>query len=344
MRNKTIDRRWLPLNALRAFQGVAKHGAFTTAANALLISQSTLSRHVMALEQFAGVQLFARRPHALTLTDAGRHLLSAVMRSFEGLELALDDIRNEGRQADRTLRVQMPLSFAMQLGVPILRDFRRAHAQLNIELVSADSAPHSPEDVAVVYSRPTVTDLITDLLWPARLSVACHPSLAAHNTAKELASFIAANEIVHVQSAALPRHHVWSQFVRQAGLPPIHGARSVVFDTAALAVQYVLSGRGIALIDTVLFSDEVRAGRLAVPFDVTLDEGYGYHLITHPAALSDTTIALFRSWLIDRFATTAVSSARSMRLVAANDRKAVDGFSGKRTRRDRAELLRHARA
>ena len=55
MRKKTIDRRWLPLNALRAFEGVAKHGSFTAAANALLISQSALSRHVIALERLIGV-------------------------------------------------------------------------------------------------------------------------------------------------------------------------------------------------------------------------------------------------------------------------------------------------
>ena len=60
MQKKTIDRRWLPLNALRAFEGVAKHGSFTAAANALLISQSALSRHVIALERLTGVQLFER--------------------------------------------------------------------------------------------------------------------------------------------------------------------------------------------------------------------------------------------------------------------------------------------
>ena len=55
MSKKSIDRRWLPLNALRAFEGVAKHGSFTAAAHALLISQSALSRHVIALERLVGV-------------------------------------------------------------------------------------------------------------------------------------------------------------------------------------------------------------------------------------------------------------------------------------------------
>ncbi len=96
MNKPAIGRRWLPLNALRAFEGVAKHGSFTVAANTLLISQSALSRHVIALETLIGAQLFERRPHSLVLTQAGQHLLPAVVRSFDRLEYALDDIRNEG--------------------------------------------------------------------------------------------------------------------------------------------------------------------------------------------------------------------------------------------------------
>jgi LysR family glycine cleavage system transcriptional activator len=44
VQKKTIDRRWLPLNALRAFEGVAKHGSFTAAANALLIMAASRPR------------------------------------------------------------------------------------------------------------------------------------------------------------------------------------------------------------------------------------------------------------------------------------------------------------
>ena len=134
MAKTNIDRRWLPLNALRAFEGVAKHLSFTAAANALLISQSALSRHVIALEKLIGAQLFERRPHALVLTKAGQLLLPAVMKSFDRLEYALDDIRNENATSLRTLRVQMPPSFAVHLAVPILRDFKRAAAEVEIDL------------------------------------------------------------------------------------------------------------------------------------------------------------------------------------------------------------------
>ncbi|MBS0578745.1 MAG: LysR family transcriptional regulator [Proteobacteria bacterium] len=319
---KTTDRRWLPLNALRAFEGVAKHGSFTAAANALLISQSALSRHVIALERLTGVQLFDRRPHALTLTKAGQHLLPAVAKSFDRLEYALDDIRNEGAPLQRTLRVQMPPSFAVQLAVPILQDFRRDSAGVDIDLISPYGVgpPLGDVDVAVVYSKPTVTDLVSDLLWPVRLSILCHPNIAASHRGKDLASFIEANEIVHVRIADLPRHHVWTQLARQEGLKGVNIERGLVFDTAVLAVQYALSGQGIALVDTNLFAEHINAGRLVKPFPATLDDGYGYYLTTHPEGLSDTAISLFRSWLIRRFGPReAATPAPAVQLAVSNE-------------------------
>jgi DNA-binding transcriptional LysR family regulator len=321
VQKKTIDRRWLPLNALRAFEGVAKHGSFTAAANALLISQSALSRHVIALERLTGVQLFERRPHALTLTKAGQHLLPAVVKSFDRLEYALDDIRNEGAPAQRTLRVQMPPSFAVQLAVPILRDFRRASTEVDIDLISPYGVgpPMGDVDVAVVYSRPAVTDLVTDLLWSVRLSILCHPDIAAAHRGRTLGAFIEANEIVHVRIADVPRHHAWSQFVRSQGLSGVSIERGLVFDTAVLAAQYALSGQGIALVDTNLFAEELSSGRLVKPFEATLDDGYGYYLTTHPEGLGDTAIALFRSWLIERFGMRGTTSARPVQLAVSNE-------------------------
>jgi LysR family glycine cleavage system transcriptional activator len=320
MDKKAIDRRWLPLNALRAFEGVAKHGSFTAAANALLISQSALSRHVIALERLTGVQLFERRPHALTLTKAGQYLLPAVVKSFDRLEYALDDIRNEGAPAQRTLRVQMPPSFAVQLGVEILRDFRRTSTDVDIDLISPYGVgpPLGDVDVAVVYSKPTVTDLVSDLLWPVRLSLVCHPNIAAAHRGKDLGAFIEANELIHVRIADTPRHQFWSEFTRQNGLAGMSVERGLVFDTVVLAVQYALGGQGIALADTNLFAEELRSGKLVKPFEATLDDGYGYYLTTQPEGLADTAIALFRSWLIERFGSRGVTAAPAVQLAVSN--------------------------
>jgi LysR family glycine cleavage system transcriptional activator len=146
----------------------------------------------------------------------------------------------------------------------------------------------------------------------------CHPDLARAHEGKSLGELIAANELVHVRLADLPRYHNWGEFIRQAGVREADVERGLVFDTAALAVQYVLSGEGLALVDANLFADDIRAGRLVRPFEETLDDGYGYYLITQPDDLGDTAIALFRSWLIRRFGTKPAAVAAPFRLVQAH--------------------------
>jgi DNA-binding transcriptional LysR family regulator len=179
--------------------------------------------------------------------------------------------------------------------------------------------PLNEVDVAVVYSKPTVTDLVKDLLWPVRLGLLCHPSIAERHKGKSLGEFIAANELIHVRLSDTPRHHLWSQFARQAGLHAVNVERGLVFDTALLAVQYALSGEGIALIDTYMFGDYIESGRLIKPFENMLDDGYGYYLITHPEGLGDTAIALFRSWLIERFGSASGSMPAGIHLAVSNE-------------------------
>jgi DNA-binding transcriptional LysR family regulator len=215
----------------------------------------------------------------------------------------------------------MPPSFAVHLAVPILRDFRRANSEVEIDLVSPYGVgpPPNDVDVAVVYSQPTVTDMVSDLLWPVRLGILCHPDVAARHAGKDLASFLRDNELIHVRIADLPRHHVWAQFMKKANLGPFNFDRGLVFDTSMLAVQYALSGEGIALVDLHMFRDDVAAGRLVQPFDLTLDDGYGYYLVTPPEALSDTAIALFRSWLIEQFGTKQPDAASTASIAGSSD-------------------------
>ena len=75
----------------------------------------------------------------------------------------------------------------------------------------------------------------------------------------------------------------------------------------------------IALCDPNLFAEEIRQGRLVKPFAASLDDGYGYYLITHPEGLGDTAIALFRSWLIERFGSREASPSPPVQLAVSNE-------------------------
>lgn len=298
-----MDRKWLPLNALRAFEAAGKHLSFTAAANSLTVAQSAVSRHVIVLENFLGVPLFERRPQQLVLTEAGQHLLPVVSKSFDRIDQALSDIIKEGRSPRRALKVSLPATFAHQLAVPILKDFRAEHPGVTLDIESdMGHGLDNEADVAVVFTEPSVSDTVLDLLWMERLSILCHPSVAAKADPSDPASFIETNDLLHMKLDNRSRHHQWDLFARGIGRPDLDVDRGLVFDTSRLVVQYALSGEGLALVDPMLFKAEIDAGLLVSPFDVVVDGGYGYYLSTHPEDLNDEAVALFRSWLINRFA------------------------------------------
>ena len=301
----SFDRRWLPLNALRAFEAVASRLSFTAGAHALRVSQSALSRHVIGLEELLGRRLLERRPHGLTLTVAGAALLPAVAQSFDRIEDVLNGIVRDAAPAPRTLRVHMPPSFLQQLGLPIVQDFRREFPEILVDVSTSygTGLPARDLDVAVVYDRPQVSDAVRDLLWMVRVTPVCAPALAAKSASagQDLAAFLRTNELLHVKLNDQPRGALWADFARQCGLN-LDTGRGVAFDTAVIAVQCAMSGTGVALADVDMFAREIREGRLAAPFPAALEDGYGYYLTLHPESLADPAVATFRSWMIGRFA------------------------------------------
>lgn len=78
----------MTLNQLRYFRVLAKTEHYSKAADALGISQPSLSRAISLLEEELNVLLFTRRGRNVVLTDAGRALLryveagAAAMRDY----------------------------------------------------------------------------------------------------------------------------------------------------------------------------------------------------------------------------------------------------------------------
>ena len=64
-----------PLELLVAFESAARHLSFTRAGDEIALTQSAVSRQMLALEDRLGVPLFRRLHRALALTEDGASLL-----------------------------------------------------------------------------------------------------------------------------------------------------------------------------------------------------------------------------------------------------------------------------
>ena len=305
-----MNRRWLPLNALRAFEAVGKHLSFTGGAAALSVSQSAMSRHVSALESLLGKQLFERDAGRLVLTPSGQELLAVVAKSLERIEQTMNAIRDENVPG-RAMRLHVPPSLLQQMFMPMLGDFHRDHPEFRIDVSSANviGLPLTELDMAIVYDRPNVDDRITDLLWKVRVAPLCSAQTAAATGAATgaaaggaaLEEFLAGQELLHLKLDGQPRDLLWGDYLQRNAitLPMIGG---LAFDTAIASAKYAMTSGGVMLGDVDMFAAEIAAGQLVMPYDAVLEDGYGYYLKLHADDLADPAIAVFRSWLISRFA------------------------------------------
>jgi LysR family glycine cleavage system transcriptional activator len=301
-RTQPVNRRWLPLNALRAFDAVGQRLSFTAGAQALNVSQSAVSRHIISLEELLGHKLFDRSGPALALTEAGRALLPEVSKSFDRIEQTMNAICLDPATS-RPIRIHVPPSLLQQVVMPMLRAFRAEHPDVRIDIASSHvvGLPSAETDMAIVFDRPNIDDRVTDLLWMVRVAPVCSPQTAARHRGKPLAQFLADNDLLHVKLEGQPRGLLWSTYADQCRIA-LDADRGLAFDANSLAVGYAMHSDGVALADIDMFAPEIASGRLCAPYDAIINDGFGYYLKLRPEDLSDPTIALVRSWLIARFA------------------------------------------
>ena len=260
-----------------------------------------MSRHVGGLEEVLGKQLFVRDASRLQLTAAGEELLPVVSKCLDRLEQTMNAIRDD-EVTGRSLRLHVPPSLLQQLFLPMLRDFHAEHPDIRLDVSSAHvtGLPQTDFDMAIAYDRPNVDDRITDLLWMVRVAPLCSPETAKMIEGKSLESFLQNQELLHVKLDGQPRDLLWTAYLRQSGLAvPAHDG--LAFDTGIAAAQYAMSANGVFLGDVDMFAQEIADGRLVMPYDAIIEDGYGYYLKLHADDLADPAISMFRSWLISRF-------------------------------------------
>ena len=147
-----MKRRLPSLNALRAFEAVARHLSMTKAAEELNVTPAAVSRQIKTLEDYLGVTLFRRANKALFLTDAGQACLPSLTRGFDLLAAAIRDLGVF--DARRPLTVSVTPSFGAQWLVPRLDRFRALHPTFDVRIDASTRLVdfrHDDVDLAVRY-------------------------------------------------------------------------------------------------------------------------------------------------------------------------------------------------
>ncbi|WP_406437374.1 LysR family transcriptional regulator [Streptomyces sp. NBC_01613] len=164
----SVDPRRLRADDLRYLLALSRTGRLVTAADALGVDHTTVSRRIAALEKSVGLRLIERGRDGWTLTEIGRAVSEYARAIDEAVDRVADTVAGQDAPSlHGTVRVSAPDGFGTAVATPALVRVRRQHPQLQVELITATrqlALRPSGFDLALVIGVPSSSHLVTEHL------------------------------------------------------------------------------------------------------------------------------------------------------------------------------------
>ncbi len=290
-----------PLNALRAFEAAGRHLSLTRAAGELHVTPAAVSHQVKGLEGYLGVKLFRRVGNSLLLTDAGQACLPGLSEGFDRLAEAIE--RLEQHDARGPLQVSVAPAFASKWLVPRLERFATAHPDIDVRIsASLEVVDFDREgfDAAIRLGRGSYPGLEVHELFAESVVPMCAPSLIEGPHPLRKPADLHHHVLLHDDSLRFHRAAPdWPMWLRAADVKDVDASRGPHFSHPDHAMQASMDGAGVVLGWRTLAAADLAAGRLAIPFDVTLPMDLAFFFVCPQVAAERPQVVAFRDWLLE---------------------------------------------
>lgn len=164
--------------ALLQTLAVAEHLNFRHAANALGVSQSSVSARVKALEEDLGILIFERHARGVRLTEAGRHFIERVAVSVDQLNHAVKTAGMLARGDHGRLRMGVHALISGSFLDMLLGQYHEQHPRIDVEITESTARDAVMQlradrlDVIFVAGSPGTPDYHSRRIWSEPLLAA----------------------------------------------------------------------------------------------------------------------------------------------------------------------------
>ncbi|MCB5175584.1 MULTISPECIES: LysR family transcriptional regulator [Microvirga] len=290
------------VTGMQVFVRVAALGSFSAAARSLDLSQTMVTKHVVALESRLGVKLLHRSTRRLVLTEAGRSYLASCERILADIEEAEASASLDRVEPRGTLRLNVPLTFGFRRIVPALATFSRLYPAVEVDLGLADRYVDLIEegwDLAIRIGRLKDSSLVARRLAPCRTIVCAAPSyLEARGVPRSLDDLAGHNCLGYTLPSAIGANR-WAFGAEGDRVVPVRGNLRANNGDALLAAA--VAGQGLIYQPTFLVGDALRDGSLVrvLPGLPTLE--LGVHAMLPSGRQAPAKVRAFVEFLAERF-------------------------------------------
>jgi len=126
------------MSSMAVFRRVVEAKNFSAVARETNMSQSTVSKHIAALEERLGAKLLNRSTRSLKLTEAGKEYYHHCVRILNDFQEAEASIGKGKIKPTGTLRISTSAAFGRTCLLPYLDEFFNAYPDINIDLLFDD--------------------------------------------------------------------------------------------------------------------------------------------------------------------------------------------------------------
>jgi LysR family glycine cleavage system transcriptional activator len=292
------------LNALRAFESVARRLSFSRAAEELFVTKAAVAQQIRLLEEEVGAPLVERSGRGLKLTEAGAAGAASLSDGFAMLARGARAMREaKGR---RFLVINASASFAATWLVGRIGKFKGRHPDIDV-LLDADPREDNLErgaaDASIRWGDGVFPGLATTKLFREDVFPVCTPSVVESEPKLRTPADLNRRTLLHLEwNPSAPTWPTWSDWLKAAGTSEVEATRGIYFNQMSMAISAAAQGQGVALASLAIAADDLASGRLVAPFATTMHTPFGYYFLCRPEVAETPRIGALRDFLVEEAA------------------------------------------
>ena len=235
---------------LRCFVALSEYLSFTNAADALHISQSSMSKHIMHLERELGVLLFERKGRSTRLTDAGLSLVKHAKSIIDEYDVMMQTVVSFIDNAAKITQVGIAPMGGQNKFVKVLKTIISRHPQKTLKLVEREEVDlindvtHGSLDMIVIRKEILPSSGFRTYLMLRESALVMLPKNHPLSDAKYLDFAALKNENYIFMDEYTAPYKIFLEASRKAGFEP-NIARTAKTDI--IRINCVRDGEGICL-------------------------------------------------------------------------------------------------
>lgn len=254
---------FVELAQLEAFLQVAQHRSFSRAAEALFLTQPSVTARIQSLEREIGERLFERTGRSVTLTDAGHAFMPHAQRALTAVQEGTDAIEAVRHGDIGSIRIGASDTIATYVLPGILKQFRETRPRVHVHLTTGQTEGIVEKLLAgethVAVTRLTQHPEVESLhLYNDDLALVCSPSHPFASRGRVTIAEAGKEPFLFFERSSSYHSLVYSMFLRVGVVP-----ESVMeLDSMETTKHMVEAGLGIAILPVVSVDREITAGQL----------------------------------------------------------------------------------